>query len=88
MTKHKTEDYKISAVKYYLKERCKTLKEQKLSFKDLKVKIAQFSMDNVFINKYDSIKEAQIATGVNRKNISKMINGKHKSSGGFIWKKL
>jgi group I intron endonuclease len=69
-------------------ERCKTLKEKKISFKDLKVKVAQFTMENVFIKSYDSIKQAEIETGINRKNISKMINGKCLSSGGFIWKKI
>ena len=69
-------------------DRCKNLQENKLSFKELKVEVAQFSMDNIFINKYDSIKSAEENTGVNHKNISKAINHKCKSSGGFIWKRL
>lgn len=68
-------------------ERCKILKEQKLSFKHLKVKVLQFSIDNIFIKNYDSIKEAEKDTNVKAKNISKAINNKIKSSGGFLWKR-
>jgi group I intron endonuclease len=68
--------------------RCKMLKEQKLSFKDLKVKVSQHSMNNEFIKNYESIKQAEIETGINRKNISKMINGKVNSTGGYIWKRI
>ena len=35
-----------------------------------------------------SIKQAEIETGVKRKNISKMINGKVNSTGGYIWKRI
>jgi len=69
-------------------DRCKMLKEKKLSFKDLKVKVSQYSMDNEFIKSYESIKQAEIETGVKRKNISKMINGKVNSTGGYIWKRI
>ena len=68
-------------------ERCKILKEQKLSFKHLKVKVLQFSIDNIFIKNYDSIKEAEKDTNVKAKNISKAINNRIKSSGGFLWKR-
>jgi len=69
-------------------DRCKTLKEQKLCFKDLKVKVSQYSMNNEFIKSYESIKQAEIETNVKAKNISKMINGKIKSTGGYIWKRI
>ena len=67
--------------------RCIKMKEQKLSFKDCKVKVSQFSLEGLFINTYDSIKQAEFETGYSRKSISKMINGKTKSCGGFIWKR-
>jgi hypothetical protein len=69
-------------------DRCKMLKEKKLCFKDLKVKVSQFSMENIFIKSFESIKQAETETGINRKSISKMINGKRLSSGGYIWKKM
>jgi group I intron endonuclease len=68
-------------------ERCKILKEKKLSFKDLKVKVSQYSLDNQLICTYDSIKQAEISTGIKSKNISKTINNKQKSTGGFLWKR-
>jgi len=69
-------------------DRCKKLKALMLPFKELKVKVAQYSMNHELINYYDSIKQAELQTGINRKNISKMINGKINSSGGFIWKRI
>lgn len=69
-------------------ERCKTLKENKLSFKDLKVKVLQLSLDNTIIKQYNSIREAGEATGINANNISKVINYKKKSTGGFLWKRV
>jgi group I intron endonuclease len=68
-------------------DRCKKLKEEKLSFKELKVKVSQYSMDHKFIKSYESLTQAEIETGINRKNISKMINGKINSTGGYVWKR-
>jgi group I intron endonuclease len=69
-------------------ERCKSLKENKLSFKDLTVEVSQYTIDGIFINKYNSIKQAEIETCVSAKTISKVINCKQKTSGGFIWKRI
>ena len=69
-------------------ERCKSLKENKLSFKDLTVEVSQYTLDGIFINKYNSIKQAEIETCVSAKTISKVINYKQKTSGGFIWKRI
>lgn len=67
--------------------RCLKMRENKLSFKECKVKVAQFTFEGEFIKTYDSLKQAEIETGCSRKSISKMINGKTKSCGGFIWKR-
>jgi group I intron endonuclease len=69
-------------------ERCKSLKENKLSFKDLTVEVSQYTLDGIFINKYNSIKQAEIETCVSAKTISKVINYKQKTSGGFVWKRI
>lgn len=68
-------------------ERCKFLRENKLSFKDLTVQVSQYTIDGIFIDKYDSIKKAEEKTGIKAKSISKTINNKQKTAGGFIWKK-
>jgi group I intron endonuclease len=68
-------------------DRCVKMRESKLSFKDCKVKVSQFTFGGDFIKTYDSLKQAEIETGCSRKTISKAINGKVKSSGGFIWKR-
>jgi group I intron endonuclease len=67
--------------------RCVKMRENKLSFKDCRVKVSQFSFEGELINSYDSLKHAEIETGCSRKSISSMINGKSKSCGGFIWKR-
>lgn len=64
------------------------MKENKLSFKDLTVEVSQYTLDGIFINKYNSIKQAEIETCVSAKTISKVINYKQKTSGGFIWKRI
>ena len=69
-------------------DRCKLLKENKLSFKDLTVEVSQYTIDGIFINNYNSIIQAQKETGISSKTISKVINNKQKSSGGFIWKRI
>jgi len=68
-------------------DRCVKMRNNKLSFKDCKVKVSQFTFEGQFIKTYDSLKQAEIETGCSRKTISKAINGKTKSSGGFIWKR-
>lgn len=51
------------------------------------VAIQQFNMSGELIAEYAAIKLAVIATGIERRAIGNCINGKTKSSGGFIWKK-
>lgn len=67
--------------------RCVKMRENKLSFKECKVRVSQFSFEGNLIKIYASLKQAEIETGCSRKSISKMINGKTKSCGGFIWKR-
>ena len=51
-----------------------------------KVKVSQYSMDGHLINVYDSAKEAGIATGGNPGHIIQCARGKHKTSGGYVWR--
>lgn len=37
---------------------------------------------------YDSITKASASTGISRTSISNNLNGKSKSAGGFLWKKV
>jgi len=45
--------------------------------------VIQMDMSGAFINEFESIKEAQEKTGVC--SISKILNGRGKSAGGFLW---
>ena len=49
--------------------------------------IEQWSNDGIFIKSWVSGKEASIALNINRQNISHVLNGKYKTSGGFVWKR-
>lgn len=53
-----------------------------------KVKIKQLTLEGVFINQFDSIKEAALVTGVNKCSISLHLSGQYKSAGGFLWKRI
>lgn len=52
-----------------------------------KYKIVQ-CQGNIVINSFESIREAERVTGINRVCIRKNINGDFKHAGGFIWKKV
>lgn len=47
--------------------------------------VIQKDLNGNFICKYDSIKQASIATGLYRSQISRCARGIYKQSGGFIW---
>jgi hypothetical protein len=51
-----------------------------------KTAVNQYDLSGNLINSYDSITEAEKATGARNSNISKVCAGERKSSGGFIWK--
>ena len=49
--------------------------------------VLQYTMDMVFIKKWDSIREAARNLGVAHNNLVNCTNNKSKSASGFIWKK-
>jgi len=49
-------------------------------------KILCFNLNNEFICEYNSIMSAQRETGIANNNIVKVLKGKRKTAGGFIWK--
>lgn len=49
------------------------------------IPIHQISMSGTIVAKYPSIKVASQITGINRNNISTVINKKRKSAGGYKW---
>src|SRR5574344_770886 len=55
-------------------------------FYDKEQPVYQYSINNDFIAKYNSIKHASEATNIKYCNISNTIHGKQKTAGGFIWK--
>lgn len=51
-----------------------------------KKKILQFSLDNVFINAFDSAIDAKQKTKIDNGSISRCCYGKSKTAGGFLWR--
>lgn len=47
-------------------------------------KVSQYTLDNVLVNTFRSIKEAKIKTNIN--NISRCCSGKRPTAGGYIWR--
>lgn len=50
-----------------------------------RVEVFQYDLNKVFIEKFDSILDAQKATGIRRGNIWHCMQGNRKTSGGYIW---
>lgn len=48
--------------------------------------VAQFDLEGNLINEYHSIREAALSVNGDRRHISKVCNGKQKTSYGFKWK--
>jgi len=59
---------------------------QQLNNKRSTVPILQLTHDGIVINKFDSIKDAEIYTGVSSKHIPSVCMGSRESAGGFLWK--
>ena len=58
----------------------------KMSNNRPKKSIIQFTINNIKINEFNSIKEAGISIGLRIDSISNCCRGTQKTSGGFIWK--
>jgi group I intron endonuclease len=50
--------------------------------------IMQYTKDGEFVRMYVSTIHASIDIGTSRANISGVLQGRHKTAGGFIWKKF
>lgn len=52
----------------------------------IKRKVVQYTTDNVFIQDFNSLGEAQRITNISKQNIYKCCNMRRNHAGGFIWK--
>lgn len=48
--------------------------------------VYKYSIDGIFLEKYDSIKDAAKKNGIHQANIGNVCRGKRDTCGGFIWK--
>ena len=53
-----------------------------------KYQVEQLTIDNVLVATYNSIMDAERATGVSNGNISLCMRGKNKTAGGYKWKRI
>lgn len=51
------------------------------------IPVMQYTMNNEFIKKWDSARQAALVIGIKHPNLVNCTNGKSKSAGGYIWKK-
>jgi group I intron endonuclease len=58
----------------------------KLSHKKESKCVACFSLDDVLINKFESIRDASNYTKIDRASIGRCVNGKQKTAGKLIWR--
>jgi hypothetical protein len=49
-------------------------------------KVNQFNQNNEFLKTFNSIREAELETGINNRLITKVCKNQKKSAHGFIWK--
>lgn len=49
--------------------------------------IRQYTINGVFLNRYGTCKEAEIACNISAKQIQKAVTGYIKTAGGFLWKR-
>lgn len=59
--------------------------EEKRYIKSYKLSVNQYTKDNIFICKYNSLREATRKTGIARCSISNVCKGKAENAGGFKW---
>ncbi|MBQ8247518.1 MAG: hypothetical protein IJZ42_10330 [Lachnospiraceae bacterium] len=50
--------------------------------------VEQYTADGKLLGRYDSVTDAEKETNISRDSIKKVINGKAKTAGGYIWKKI
>ena len=48
--------------------------------------IQQFTLDNVFLNEFESISEAARQMEINKTGIQHCVNGRANTAGGYLWK--
>ncbi len=76
----------ISGTNAGKKQSVETINHLKVISKSKKA-VFQYTMNNVFISEFSSIKEAMNLTGVHKNSITNCCKGnKYSSAGGFIWK--
>jgi hypothetical protein len=51
-------------------------------------RIGQYTLDNVFIQEFQSIVSAAKSVNINRSGVSGVLRGYRKTAGGLIWKYL
>ncbi len=73
--------------KNYTIDNCQYIENYINAGKDKYIKINQYNLKGIFIKSWNSQEEIVKVLNIPQPCISEAINGKQKTSGGFIWKK-
>lgn len=72
--------------KHYTLENCRFIEMNENAVKDKRKCILQFDLNNIFIQKFKSAKEASRKLNINQGSISHCANKLRNYAGSFIWK--
>jgi group I intron endonuclease len=89
ISEEQKEKLKIS-IKNYYNSQIGIERRNEISVKAKKtfsIPVMQYTMNNEFIKKWDSARQAALGIGIKHPNLVNCTNGKSKSAGGYIWKK-
>jgi len=63
-----------------------SLENRDYSMKEYAKKVSQYNLDGTFVATYKSHNEASKQTGLSQSNISAVVRGDRKQTGGYLWK--
>lgn len=61
-----------------------TINQSRMIYK--KLPVLQYSLDGVFIKRYESSGEAEQLNNISKSKVGECCRGKRKTAGGYIWK--
>lgn len=61
------------------------LSERNRVFNARSIPVVQLSIDGIFVNQFNSSREAERETGINHLGINNVCNKKQQTAGGFLW---
>lgn len=83
--KHHTEEAKRKNSEAHKGKKNPWLSERNRVFNARSIPVVQLSIDGIFVNQFNSSREAERETGINHLGINNVCNKKQQTAGGFLW---